>query len=58
MYPDSPGSPDSVDRRRLPRGSTSDDPFLTVAASRLSVCVLNNESVGNRWGIELIVVRV
>ena len=29
MYPDSPGSPDSRDCRRLLQGTTADDPFLT-----------------------------
>jgi len=29
MYPDSPGSPDSQDCRRLLHGTTADDPFLT-----------------------------
>ena len=29
MYPDSPGSPDSRDCRRLLHGTTADDPFLT-----------------------------
>ena len=32
MYPDSRGSLDSMDCARLPRSSTSDDPFLTAAA--------------------------
>ena len=31
MYPDSPGSPDSRDCRRLLHGTTADDPFLTVS---------------------------
>ena len=30
MYPDSPGSPDSQDCRRLLHGTTADDPFLTT----------------------------
>ena len=30
MYPDSPGSPDSRDCRRLLHGTTADDPFLTT----------------------------
>ena len=29
MYPDSLGSPDSRDCRRLLQGTTADDPFLT-----------------------------
>ena len=34
MYPDSPGSPDSRDCRRLLHGTTADDPFLTILSGQ------------------------